>query len=57
MKIDMRAWNAKARRTRRNVLKMGVVFGSAAISGVKSASGSVGPARPDAVVQQVETSV
>ncbi len=27
MKIDMRAWNAKAQRTRRNVLKMGVVFG------------------------------
>lgn len=43
MKIDMRALSAEARRTRRNVLKMGVIFGSAAISGVKSASGSVGP--------------
>jgi len=38
MKIDMRALNAKAQRTRRNVLKVGVVFGSAAISGVKSAT-------------------
>jgi hypothetical protein len=57
MKIGMRAWNANAQRTRRNVLKMGAVFGSAAISGVKSTSGSVTPAPPDAVVQQVETSV
>jgi hypothetical protein len=48
MKIDMRASNAKAQRTRRNVLKAGVVFGSAAISGVKSAS--VPPPRPHDVI-------
>lgn len=51
MKIDMRALNAKAQRTRRNVLKTGVVFGSAAISTVKSASagGPFWPPKPGPV--------